>query len=659
MEPGLEGLVKQAVVSGVVIAEDLTVFVQLEVGEGGFDDGMSGHFGAADGLLVGGAGDLAPGHLGDKDGTDGFRIVVAGEPCRPDLGVRVGGEAGQQFFPEAGPGFGEGRGIFGVKGVPAQKFPGLRVHILSLDLLPQLPPLGVAGDPLDHAVCGDGHHCGVHGVVQVAVVPVFPQAQPFAHIVGDGAVDGPHRPLGRGGGEEQAVVEQVVDGAGDVLGVHQIALFEAGAVFLAEGTLEEFLALAVVADMALHQGDKIFRPLGVGGQVFQGKAVALLPVFGGTDQDLVPVTVVEGDAVRNDVVHVHITGFKEPCAVQLGAGIEADAVLLPIELELDQILTGGPGALDGFDLLHEGLICLLIFLILLVDLMPLFKVVFHFPGQFDGDALGGAVSTDNGVEDLGGLGDGAQNHGIVDGIQPAALPQLRAEGDGFSALDTEVAPVVAINGGAGGVVIFALFQMGDELLHGGEGQAAGLAEGEWEESRDDGLIQSKRRKGRPAFIIGFIETENGAHLIQLLGGQMADVVFLYAVQGLAELVITLHLLEFGFLFRLLGGPLVVSDDIKGGIFREGEGLAELGIVQAGGLQRQSDQGLPLLVRESPGGRAGGEEANVVEILEELEILKGIAGLACPPLAGLKGTKAAPVVLSIGTVTPGAFIEISL
>ena len=229
------------------------------------------------------------------------------------------------------------------------------------------------------------------------------------------------------------------------------------------------------------------------------------------------------------MVHIHISRLKQPLHIQLGAGIQAHTVLLLIQAEFHQILACRTGILQLLDLLHQLLIFGTILFVSLLNFVPLVKVIAHLPGQLDADTLRRSVPEDDGVEYLGGLGQGPEHHRIGDGVQSSTVPQLFVQGQVPVTLSPCHAPVVSVNLPAGFIVVDPLLQERNQLLHSCEGQVSRLAEGQGQQGINHLLAQSQSLQPLLPLVICLIQAENGANLIQLGIGQVGDVVFLHRI----------------------------------------------------------------------------------------------------------------------------------
>ena len=201
LKPGFQGVIEKHIVFGVIVSGNLPILVQLQLRQSLFGQSIPRLPAAADGLGMGGAGDLPAGHLGHENRSDFLPVIVVGQVEFPNPGIRVGREPGQKLLPETVIGLRKFRGIFFVKVCLGKKLPSLRVHILAYNLLPQLPALRIAGNFLNHAGGGHRHHRRIHGVVQIPILPVLGKSQHPSHMTGDCAVYRPDRGLGGRGGK--------------------------------------------------------------------------------------------------------------------------------------------------------------------------------------------------------------------------------------------------------------------------------------------------------------------------------------------------------------------------------------------------------------------------------------------------------------------------
>ena len=147
-------------------------------------------------------------------------------------------------------------------------------------------------------------------------------------------------------------------------------------------------------------------------EILVGQAVPLLPVFAGQHQNLVLIAVVKAAAVRDDVIHIRIARLEQAGYVEVLAGIQAHAVLLPVQLELYDVQAGGVVSLIFRDLILCPLVGRAVIILTLFHLAALIEGPAHFTGQLDAHHIRRAVGADYRVDDLDGLGYRSADHRV-------------------------------------------------------------------------------------------------------------------------------------------------------------------------------------------------------------------------------------------------------
>ena len=414
LQAGTQGLVQQLVAGRLVIVCNLAgLFVQRQGGQGLLDyqQAVVQRLGALDGFLVGGARYLVLRHPGYKDRLDGcyIKLTVKGGVPLQQIVLGTLAQPLDQFIPEVGP-----RGGEALAGTAVHRTAAVRLlQIGSLDAMV------VAGDLLYHPLGGTGDDRRVQSVVQVSVRPHLGQPPPFAQMTGHAAGQR-HHPLLAGSrviGKGQMVPDIVQQKAGHVLGILQIALFEAGLFFFAQRFPQKIFLLAVVAYLGLGPYDELLPALSL--QILQRQTVALLAVFGSQNQHLVAAGIVEADAVRDNVVHLGIARLKQMLGGNVLQRIGTAVVLLLPEPVFDQILPGGLQQMEGLpDLLHQPLVLGGVLFHGLFGLAALFQRAAQFPGQLQMQPYRRLPHLpDDGIYHLDGLGNSPAHHRAGDVLQ--------------------------------------------------------------------------------------------------------------------------------------------------------------------------------------------------------------------------------------------------
>ena len=241
--------------------------------------------------------------------------------------------------------------------------------------------------------------------------------------------------------------------------------------------------------------------------------------------------------------------------------------MIPEELELYQVLSSGAAALDLLNLLHDPRVCRLVLLVLLVHLLAVLKIPAHLPGQLNMDHLRRAVFADNGVDDLTGLGNRPQDHGICDGLQFSLLLQCPI-GERRASLCVRVSAMISIHSPGRLIIIDSPLQMGNQLFHGSQRETACLAERQRQQRLNHRILQLQLFQPCHSPLIGLEQAEDRGNGIQLVMGEGGDIPLPKGVQRLAELVVGLHLLKLRLLFRILHRIRVVADDIESFFFTQ-------------------------------------------------------------------------------------------
>ena len=142
-------------------------------------------------------------------------------------------------------------------------------------------------------------------------------------------------------------------------------------------------------------------------------------------------------------------------------------------------------------------------------------------------------------------------------------------------------------------------------------------------------------------------------------GECGNISLSYAIQSLTDLMVGLHRLEPR-LF-LLGVHIIqlVTHRIEPFFPVQRQLPAKLSIMQAGTFHGKSGQPLPLVRGQSAGRMSRRLDPDMVQILKQLKILKGIARLKSPQLCSFKRTSPPQVSFAEGTASPGANVKIPL
>ena len=453
----LERFVQQRIAGGHIVVFDFSVFVQFQLCQGlaHRQEAFVCCGGALDGFLVAWAGHLAARHAGNEHRADMLCAIFAVK-CRIDVQKRFAGLLGKpydQLVAEARPRRGEA--LFGAGVLRAGAVGVLKIFALNVPV--------IAGDAADHAVCCAGDDGGVQRVVQIAVRAHLGKPPALAQMRRNGAADGENALFAKRFGlrKRKMVGNVVVQKARHVLRVLQIALPKALGFVVGELFAQKVLALAVVVHAAVCPDDKVFAPFAL--QVLQRQAVALLPVFGGKHQHLVAAPVVKAEAVRHNVVHVHIARLKQLFHVQTLQRIGAHAVLLFPEAVFYKVLPGGGEQVERIaQLLHQALVFCGVFAHGAVHLLPFAESFAQLARKLYAHPCGACVHlADDTVHHFDRLRNGAAHHGACD------LLHFRGGGRQCKGPLTCAVALEIVPGGTAGLVVGQpLLQMRDQFSAG-------------------------------------------------------------------------------------------------------------------------------------------------------------------------------------------------
>ena len=356
------------------------------------------------------------------------------------------------------------------------------------------------------------------------------------------------------------------------------------------------------------------------------------------------------------MIHLHIPRLKEPLNGDMPLGIRALAVLLLPQLEFHQILSRGAFlAVFRADALHDPLVAGAVFIHILFHLAALRKIAGHLPRQLDVDkGRTSAAFPDNGVKDFHRLRDRTP-HNRACHIREIILRRVEKARPRFTVMPLEIISC----GGAGFIVFHPLFQERDQLIAGLYGKVAEFAEAHRLGNVDLYLRQPCRSQAGTDVGGSLISGENASQLILLLTGQAIEMIFGKLVESRPHLVIGSEIAELRFLFRLLIVlRVLIEHRIKGRTRGDPQFLANTGEIQILRLMCQCDKRLPLCAGKRAAFTAG-HQPQVVDILEQRKILKGIAGLCCARLSRLQRTLAdhlLDLASAIGAALSGAFVK---
>lgn len=141
-----------------------------------------------------------------------------------------------------------------------------------------------------------------------------------------------------------------------------------------------------------------------------------MPVFGGKHQHLVAAPVVKAEAVRHNVVHVHIARLKQLFHVQTLQRIGAHAVLFLPKAVFYKVLPGGGEQVERIaQLLHQTLVFCGVFAHGAVHLLPFAESFAQLARKLYAHPCGACVHlADDTVHHFDRLRNGAAHHGACD-----------------------------------------------------------------------------------------------------------------------------------------------------------------------------------------------------------------------------------------------------
>ena len=359
--------------------------------------------------------------------------------------------------------------------------------------------------------------------------------------------------------------------------------------------------------------DQIFHPHLVAvpacfvlSEILVGQAVSLLPVFAGQHQDLVLIAVVKAAAVWNDMIHVRIARLKQAGNVEVLSGVQAHAVLFPVQLEFYDVQAGGMVSLIFRNLILCLLVGRAVIILTLFHLAALIEGSAHFTSQFDAHHIRRAVGADHRVDNLDGLGYRSADHRVRDLLHVV-------QGQSVRPLFRPQAPMIAVDPRTRLIVAQSFFQQRNELLHRPNGKASVFAEGQ----RQQRLVKLRWNTGLPqrryALRVTFALRQDGGNGIELLLGQGADRTLAHLVQRHPQLVVGLHLRPLAFL-RFLFRFLAVIEVVKEHIVIQIQLLADLSIAQRCRTERRAFQHFTLLVIQRLRRHPHAGQAHAVQVL---------------------------------------------
>ena len=351
-------------------------------------------------------------HSGNKNRLDLLIAFVCLKLQQVDLMPRVDGvEPGFQLLTEALPRLRERVAPRFLRQFDQLACGG--IDIASRRSFPCFPVLIVRGQALYQTGGGRGDYRGVQTVMQVAVLADLLHTPAAPEHGCDRAVHRLHRLFPVVGLRKGEVIpNQVIDGSCDVLCVLEVPVNKPGAFLLGQPPFQQLLPLAVIVDQIFHPHLVAVPARFVLSEILVGQAVPLLPVFAGQHQNLVLIAVVKAAAVWDDVIHIRIARLEQAGYVEVLAGIQAHAVLLPVQLELYDVQAGGVVSLIFRDLILCPLVGRAVIILTLFHLAALIEGPAHFTGQLDAHHIRRAVGADYRVDDLDGLGYRSADHRV-------------------------------------------------------------------------------------------------------------------------------------------------------------------------------------------------------------------------------------------------------
>ena len=211
----------------------------------------------------------------------------------------------------------------------------------------------------------------------------------------------------------QMVIDKVIYDTSDILCIDQIALLKAVFLFFRQRLCQKIPLLFPIVYPCIDECFKSLPTRRVTLKVVSRNPIALLPIFRRTNKHFVCITVIKRDAVRNNVVNINISRFKQPRYIKILTGIQANTILILKQLELDYILSCRFSAFYLLDLLSEFFIFLCICFLLFRNLRSHIIWFSHFTCKLYPHDLRRAIFPHNRVDNTNGLGYRTANDRIV------------------------------------------------------------------------------------------------------------------------------------------------------------------------------------------------------------------------------------------------------
>lgn len=164
---------------------------------------------------------------------------------------------------------------------------------------------------------------------------------------------------------------------------------------------QEILTFAEIMDAGIHPDTEGMDTFFLASHIFQRRSVPLLPVFGSHDEDLIMITVIEGTAIRQDVVDFCITAImKQSFDIELFLTVRTEAILLFIEPPFDDVLSFRIPQSEFLQFLLDGFIARPIIFYILFHLIAVLMGTRHFASEFDVYLNGTAIFPNDGIDDF-------------------------------------------------------------------------------------------------------------------------------------------------------------------------------------------------------------------------------------------------------------------